>query len=365
MINIRNIVMHIFTGASVATALLLVFVGYSDRINPVSHPVLACVGMTLPFFIIVNLLFLVAWIFIKWKRAWIPLLGLLIAYPPIRTYFPLHGSSKVPEGCIKVLSYNVCGYSGNKDYEKTCIDSICDYLKRQKAHIVCLQEDVNSSIPTMERMAEIFPFNDTVHINNSEKYPNSVGIHTRYPIIRKERIPYKSEANGSVAFFLKIGKQEVIVINNHLESFHLNPNDRQNYKDILKGEMGSQEMKAETRTLIKKVSDAMAIRAPQADAVHRYIEAHKNYPIIVCGDFNDTPISYVRHTIAQDLTDCYVETGTGAGISYNQKGFSFRIDQMMCSNHFQPFRCKIDQSTKASDHYPIVCWMMLDGHFQK
>lgn len=365
MINIKNIVMHVFTGASVATALLLVFVGYSDRINPVSHPVLACVGMTLPFFIIANLVFLVAWVFIKWKRIWIPLIGLLIAYAPIRTYFPMHGSSKVPEGCIKVVSYNVCGYSGNKDFGKNCIDSICDYLKRQKPHIVCLQEDVNTGIPTLERMADIFPFNDTVHINTSEKYPNVVGIHSRYPIIRKERIPFKSEANGSVAFYLKIGKQEVIVINNHLESFHLNPDDRENYKNILKGEMGSKQMETETRTLIKKVSDAMALRAPQADAVHHFIETHKRYPTIVCGDFNDTPISYVRRTIAKDLIDCYVETGTGAGISYNQKGFSFRIDQMMCSNHFHPFRCEVDDAIKASDHYPIKCWLRLDGHFQK
>ncbi|MBP3757795.1 MAG: endonuclease/exonuclease/phosphatase family protein [Prevotella sp.] len=361
---LKNILMHVFTGASVAVAVMLILVGYSDRINPVSHPVLACIGMTLPFFIIINLLFLVAWVLIKWKRLWIPLLGFIVAYGPVHTYFPLHGSSKVPEGSIKVMSYNVCGYQGNKDYGN-CFDSIYNYLKREKPHIVCLQEDMLQNTPTMERLAELFPFNDTVHVNHKEGYTNVLGIHTRYPIIRKERIEYKSDANGSVAFFLKVGKREVIVVNNHLESFHLNPNDREKYKNILKGEIGGKAMEDGTRTLIKKVSDAMALRAPQADAVHKYVEAHKDYPLIVCGDFNDTPISYVRHTIAQNLTDCYVETGTGAGISYNQKGFSFRIDQMMCSSHFQPSRCEVDDAIKASDHYPVKCWMMLDGHFQK
>lgn len=365
MIHIKNILMHVFTGASVATTLFMVFVGYSDRINPVSHPILACLGMTMPFFIIANLLFLVAWVLIKWRRVWIPLLGFIIAYAPIRTYFPMHGSSKVPEGCIKVMSYNVGCYDGNKDYGDACFDSIYNYVKRQNAHIVCTQEDHKSNIPTMERFQELYPFNDTIHINPEDKYYNVLGIHSRFPIIRYERIPYKSKANGSIAFFLQIGKREVIVINNHLESFHLTPEDRQNYKNVLKGDVDSKTMETETRSLVKKVSEAMAKRAPQAEAVHRYIEAHKNYPIIVCGDFNDTPISYTRHTIAQDLIDCYVETGTGAGISYNQKGFSFRIDQMMCSNHFHPFLCKVDNSIKASDHYPIICSMALDGHFQK
>ena len=109
--------------------------------------------------------------------------------------------------------------------------------------------------------------------------------------------------------------------------------------------------------LLGKVSKAMVKRSRQAEAVHHYIESHRRYPIIVCGDFNDTPISYVRRTIASGLTDCYVETGCGMGITFNQRGLSFRIDNIMCSSHFKPYGCYVDDEISVSDHNPVICWL--------
>jgi endonuclease/exonuclease/phosphatase (EEP) superfamily protein YafD len=79
----------------------------------------------------------------------------------------------------------------------------------------------------------------------------------------------------------------------------------------------------------------------------------------VCGDFNDTPISYARRTIAQGLTDCFQTTGRGLGLSYNQKGFYFRIDHVLCSPDLQPFNCQVDDEMDASDHYPVVCYLKM------
>ena len=105
-----------------------------------------------------------------------------------------------------------------------------------------------------------------------------------------------------------------------------------------------------------------AKRAPQAEAVNEYIESHRQYPIIVCGDFNDSPISYSRRTIAQGLHDCFEETGKGIGLSYNQKGFFVRIDHILCSDHFEPQKCEIDSEMDASDHYPMLCWVKMRGN---
>lgn len=357
----KHLFTNLLTVISIVMALLMIFVGYSDRINPEDHPVLACAGMIFPFFIIINLGFLVAWILIQWRKVWIPFVAFIVCYPPIHTYFPLHGSGKVPEGCIKVLSYNVCGYKGN-EANPACFDSIINYLKQQKADILCLQEDNKSKTDSVKAL---YRYSDTIFINSNPPLASFLSIYSRFPIIKKERIDMESRGNGAAAFYLKIGKQKVIVINTHLESFHLSFVDKANYQQALEGDLDSETVKAETRSLLKKVSEAMALRAPQADAVHEYIEDHMDYPIIVCGDFNDTPISYVRHTIAQGLTDCFAATGTGMGVSYNKKGFRFRIDHILCSDDFRPYSCKVDESTKESDHYPIMCWLELDGYFNK
>ena len=353
---ITRFLLNIITGANVATIAIMLLVGFSDRINPAAHPTLGCAGMFFPFFIAANLLFLVLWIVIKWQRAWIPIAGFALAYAPIRTYIPLHfGSEEADEGnVLTVISYNVAGY--NHGEGSGAVDSIAAWLDREQPDIVCLQEDMNPRHEPFERLNALFEYNDTVHVNDVDNsYINALGIHSRFPILKSEPIAYDSKSNGSAAFFLLIGGDTVVVINNHLESTHLSPEERQRYKDVLKGEMEADSAREETRLLINKISSQMALRAPQADAVHDYIEAHRHLPIIVCGDFNDTPISYVRRTVAKGLTDCFVEAGCGLGLSYNQKGFFFRIDHMMCSSDYMPTSCRVERKITASDHFPLIC----------
>jgi endonuclease/exonuclease/phosphatase family metal-dependent hydrolase len=360
--HIKKTILAMLTGASAFTALLMVAVGYSDRLSPEAYPLLACAGLIFPFLILANLLSLVVLVIIKWKLAWIPLLGFALAYVPIRTYLPINFSKQIPEDCLTVVSYNVCGYGGNYKYDHAA-DTVAGYLRQVNADIVCLQEDMGGKGGNgFEIMKKLYPYNDTVHVSGANPLVNAVGIHTRFPIVGKERIEYKSVANGSVAYYLQIEDDTIIVINNHLESTHLSKDERQRYKEVLMGEMESELAKEEMHMIAGKLGVNMAIRAPQAEAVHRFIESHSQYPIIVCGDFNDTPISYARQTIAQGMTDCFVSTGCGLGLSYNQKGFNLRIDHMMCSRHFKPYGCDIDNKMDASDHYPMICRLKMDDN---
>ncbi len=359
--QLKSFTVNLFAGANVAVVLLMLLSGYSDRISPAEHPMLSVMGMIFPLFLVVNLLFIFFWLTFKWRRVWIPIVGYLLVYPPLALYMPMHTAQDVPDGAIKVLSYNVCSYIGVDDYkEGEGFDTICPYLMRQNADIVCLQEDVDTwRRYVFHRYQKTYPYNDTIFFNLNDEYFNGMGIHTRFPIIRRERIDYPSRANGSVAWYLQVGKDTVLVINNHLEATHLSHEDRLRYKDMLKGKMNRDTVRQESKLLLTKLGQSNAIRAEGAEAVRRYIEAHSQYPTIVCGDFNDPPISYSRHVISQGMTDCFEATGRGLGLSYNRKGFNFRIDHILCSSHFTPYNCQVDDEIDASDHYPIFCWLKL------
>lgn len=356
MAFVKTILLNVFSGATATVAALMVAVAYSDRLHPADHPTLACAGMLLPAFIVANAVILMLWLMIRWKRAWIPIAGYVVAFPAIRVSLPLHAQAEPAPGAIKVITYNVACY---KKVEKgpSTFDSIYNYIQRQQADIVCMQEDVSFEKEPAS-YASLYPYNDTVHISRPRaKYINAIGIHSRYPIIAKERIRYDSQANGSAAFFLLVGSDTVLVVNNHLESTHLSKDDRDRYTDMISGGMDSETVKAETRMLLDKLSSAMVKRSRQAEAVHHYVESHRQYPVIVCGDFNDTPISYTRRTIANGLTDCFVESGCGLGVSFSRPGFTFRIDYILCSSHFTPQRCYVDDEVPFSDHYPVVGWL--------
>ena len=327
--QLKAFTINLVAGANIATVILMLLAGYSDRFNPADYPMLSCLSLAFPVFLIVNLLFLFFWLTFKWNKVWIPVLGYLLAYLPISLYMPLNFHQEVAEGSLKIVSYNVCQYGGNYKYEQG-FDTVYNYLKRQQADIVCLQEDAD----TWRRF-----------------------VMQRY---KKERIAYESEANGSVAYYLRLDNGDtLLVINNHLEGTHLSKEDRVNYKRMLKGKMERDTVREESALLFGKLASSAAKRAPQADAVHEYIESHRQYPIIVCGDFNESPISYSRRTIAQGLHDCFEESGKGIGLSYNQKGFFVRIDHVLCSDHFEPQKCEIDSEMDASDHNPVLCWVKM------
>ncbi len=356
--KIKSFMLNLLVGANVCTILLMLIAGYSDHLQPASFPLLACAGMVFPLFLLVNLAFIPLWVLLSWRRLLVPVIGLALAYVPIRTYIPLHGHTTPPDEAITIVSYNICSYGGNFKYEKG-VDTICNYLKRYQPDIFCVQEDREyGRAEIVSKLSTMFSYMDTTLISDKQYAGiNLLGFYSRYPILKKEVLNYYSRTNGSVAYYLLMDHDTVIVINNHLESSHLSIKDRERYTDMIEGEMERDTMRQETNQLIKKLSEGMAARAVHVDSIHKYIEAHRHYPIIICGDFNDTPISYARHTVAQGLTDCFVESGCGLGISFNRKGFLFRIDHIMCSSHFTPVTCKIDNKMDASDHYPLICWL--------
>ena len=109
--------------------------------------------------------------------------------------------------------------------------------------------------------------------------------------------------------------------------------------------------------LIRKLAEASAIRAVQADSIARLVAGYKGGGVIVCGDFNDSPISYTHRVVGEGLNDAFVESGNGFGISYNQNHFYFRIDNILLSKNLKSYRCTVDNTIKSSDHYPIWCYV--------
>jgi endonuclease/exonuclease/phosphatase (EEP) superfamily protein YafD len=269
--QLKKFTVQVLTGANVATIIVMLLVGYSDRLNPTDHPVLSTVGMTFPFFLLANMAFLFFWLLFKWTRVWVPVVGFLLAYVPISIFMPLHTSQEVPEGAIKVVSYNVCSYGGNYKYENG-FEKVLEYLNEQQADIVCIQEDADTwRRYVFKEYSKTFPYNDTLVLANNALTLNALGVHTRYPILKRERIAYSSLSNGSAAWWLKVDNDTLIVINNHFESCHLSQQDRTQYRHIIKGEIPRDSIRTESQMLLVKLAEANAKRAGQIRQVRKYV----------------------------------------------------------------------------------------------
>lgn len=349
--KIRNITLQMIAGANVVTVVLMLLIGYSDRLNPVDHPLIANVGLVFPAFLFANFCFLVFFLVFKKKFALVSVAGFIIGYQPIRTYCPFNIQRDVPEGSIKVLSYNVHGFVADNPPDSSS-NPILDYIINSDADIVCLQE-ARLSDAILEAVKDVYAYSDSViHPTRAD----CLVLFSKYPILSKDHIEYKSKGNLSATFKVNIDGDVVDIINNHFESTGLSLSDRAGFKDIMKGKSGKDTITAESKRLALKLGEAARKRAPQVEAVAQYVKDCDG-SVILCGDFNDSPISYAHHTLDKLLTDCYIASGNGPGISYHHNAFFVRIDNIMCSDDWRPYRCKVDRSNGYSDHYPIYCWL--------
>ena len=363
MKHIGRLALFLFLAVNAFFIGMLLLTAYSPYINPEVHPVQSCLGLTFPIFLVINFCFLVFWLIVRYRLALVPLLGFLLCYPQIRTYMPFNmGPSGQPENSIKLLSYNIMSFGNMK--KENGQNPILNYIKNSKADIVCMQEYAGSETAK-------------IHLNNKEirqalkDYPyrhikqvgktgagSQIACYSKFPILSARMLDYQSNYNGSMVYDIKIGKDTVLLINNHLESNKLTREDKVVYEDMLKDPKAG-KVKSGIRQLVNKLAEASAIRSAQARAIAQEI-ARSPYPsVIVCGDFNDSPISDAHRVISQDLDDAFTESGRGLGISYNQNKFYFRIDNILISKNLKASGCTVDNSIKDSDHYPIWCYITL------
>jgi endonuclease/exonuclease/phosphatase family metal-dependent hydrolase len=97
-------------------------------------------------------------------------------------------------------------------------------------------------------------------------------------------------------------------------------------------------------------------RANESKKIKDHINSSP-FPVIVCGDFNDTPISYTYSTLKENLVDAFKESGIGIGNSY--VGIpSLRIDYILHDKKFNSYNYK-KYKFELSDHFPISCSILI------
>lgn len=366
MKHIGNAFLYLILAVNTLFAGLLLLSAYSPWIfDPKSSPVCSCIGLVFPLFILINILFALFWMFTRPRYILVPIIAFLLCIGQIRTYIPINiGSDKVPTNAIKILSYNVMGFNKVNKSTRKEPNSILEYIKKKKPDIICLQEYQFATDRAHLREKDIKEaLSDYPYYNKHDVKDNGTGnwvaCFSKFPILSANVIKYKSAYNGSVIYELLVKGDTITLINNHLESNKLTKADKDVYEGMIKDPQ-ARKVSHGVKHLVGKLAEASQIRAAQADSIANRIKNSKHQSIIVCGDFNDTPISYVHRVIAENLDDAFTKSGNGLGISYNQNKFYFRIDNILISKNLKAYNCTVDKKIKDSDHYPIWCYIGLN-----
>ena len=246
--------------------------------------------------------------------------------------------------------------------EGRCFNEIFSFIEEKNPDIVCLQEfgfykksrlDRNL---VFQKFKKLYPYQHVWYKNQFKSKEYGVVTFSKYPIIKKQKILYDSKYNISVFSDIVVDNDTIRVFNNHLESVKFSVKEKSDVNDLHSEEILTQETLILTESLLRKLESAFKIRAKQADKVAYEIK-QSPYKTIVCGDFNDTPISYTHRVLSEGMNDAFAESGNGFGFSYNKNRMYFRIDHILVSKNLSVYNCTVDNASDASDHYPIWCYI--------
>lgn len=363
---VRKYLRYIVFATNILAIVLLILSALAWTVLPSKVTFIAYLGLGFPFILALNVAYLILWsVLLRWKLALVQLIALLFYWNPISTYFPIHSKTKnIPESSFKILTYNVRGFNWIVG-DSARSNPIFDYITSSGADIVCLQEFVvaekkskNGIISEAEfnKIMKDYPYHSIIrlgHMDSSYKY--GLACYSKFPIEKSANIPIESTFNGSAIHEINIDNKIVTLVNNHLESNRITAEDKELYSKFFKSK--NKEMLDEiTRNIKNRLGAAYLVREKQANIIKTYIDKQQTAATIVCGDFNDTPISYAYYTIKGDLIDSFANTGLGQGITYNENKFWFRIDYIMHSLGIQSYNCTVDK-IDYSDHYPVWTYL--------
>ena len=326
----------------------------SSYVNPNHFVYFSLLGLAYPYLLISNLILLLYWT-VRWKKmVWAVLLVILSGIPAFMTYYgTANTEEKTQNHDFSIISYNVRYFDYyNWSNQKDTGSKLINYLKTFKGNIICLQE-----FALKENTA-----NEQLLARELKSCPHryiykDMAIFSGFPIIHQGNLPFEEPSSASCLYCDIITPDDTIRLYNiHLESYKLGQKERQFMKEISQG-IKTNDLPGSAKKLTTRLTTANKNRAQQADRIKQHI-LQSPYPVILCGDFNDTPLSYTYKKIKTDLKDAFIEKGRGLGNTYIGEFPSFRIDYILHTPDLKTVSYN-RETIELSDHYPIQAKLTL------
>ena len=349
----------VMVAISAITAIIMLIILGGRIFEPDKLWYFSLTGLISPIIYLIAIALSLYWI-IRWRWRMFIFVAVFVAmgWPYVSLYYKMnigkvYGEPRYERGNLKVVSYNV-RYLTDDSWVESTTDSILTFIKGENPDIVCFQE---------------FPTKGEEHdkvIEALSKYKSSkmlsdeldgVICFSKHRIIRTDSISGFCGTGKGVWCDVKINNDTVRIYNLHLQTTSINLDDREYINNIEFLEPADTSHFNKFKDMAQRLYENSCTRAHQVDAIRHDIK-HCPYPVIVCGDFNDVPMSYTYRTVASGLKDTFREQGNGYASTF--KGFFdlLRIDYILVSKQFETLSYKVTP-LEWSDHNPVTARVIL------
>jgi len=394
--------------ATVILAILLMLSGFVPTISPETNSWLPLLGLAFPIFFALMVVAFFYWLLQGKWRSLFALSCLLLNLGQASLYIQWNdlnaetqGSKNASDGLenkqegdgpvnkealdmnakkLKIITYNsqLFGLYQNEssvDIVNTeympAMDSFLQVLKRENADVVCLQE-VYAKAGGLKALALFLKaeggYDHSQTYTLSERRPYGMIVLSKYAIKRWKPLPLGSNTGNMAMWFdIEIPSEfafrrnaQIRIYNLHLQSFRFAKKDY----EVMQKQKEQKEIDMEgSKGIISRLRLGYQRRAQQVGIVKQSV-LNCDLPKVICGDFNDIPVSYSYRQLSAGMRDAFVEAGRGLETTYKGSMPSFRIDYVLFDN---PMRALNYKSIKEvpSDHKLLVAELQVGQLFHR
>ncbi len=244
------------------------------------------------------------------------------------------------ETSLKVMSFNVRQFNRYNWIKTKDVPAAMErFFTANTPDILCLQEFFSDASVDFSS----YPYS---YIKLKSGHSGQV-IYSKYKIVNRQSLDFKNTANNAIYADIVLPTDTIRVVNMHLESLKIHPT------------VGTFEAEVGKR-MWNRMANAFAKQQLQVAKIKQLIQ-HSPYPVMLCGDMNNSAFSYAYHELTEELQDAFSIAGEGFGKTFPIGLVPLRIDVVLSSPTFvvQDFKTFDEQ---LSDHYPIMAWFTVDKH---
>ena len=308
-------------------------------------------GLAFPFLWGLNFFFFLWYALKRRKKCLLSGFILLLSMGLASRFFSLSGkeyTAPMPDESFNdcfILSYNVRGMNlTDKDGNPKEAGELFDFVVQQNPSILCFQEFPKSSVkPATEK--QLSEFKNT-HIGKKGLFTATI-----HPIAGVGEIIFPKTRNSCIYTDIILNGDTARIYNCHLESNRILPEEYYIFDEINLNY--DEEQLRDLKSVARKIKNSSIVRSRQVDSVARHI-SQSPYPVILCGDFNDTPVSFTYQSIKKNLDDAFINSGRGFGISYKRRLLFLRIDYILYDPSMWKPEAYSCPKIYLSDHFPVL-----------
>ncbi|PKB17569.1 endonuclease/exonuclease/phosphatase family protein [Flavobacterium sp. 5] len=330
--------------------IVLTFIAYLlPFLAPKIFPFASVLTLFMPLFFLANGLFFLYWAIQFKKRMILSGLVLLVGITFFNKFYKFTAKELQPsDKDFTVMSYNVRLFNVFKWLDRDDVpDTILEFINSQNPDILCIQEFSNSADIDLK----VYPYKYV--LMEGEQIKTGQAIFSKFPIIDQGHIVFPHSNNNVVYADIKKGKDIIRVYNMHLQSIKISPEVGEISENI---DAINQKT---SKYLFIRISKAFKQQQEQA-AIFKEHEKDCKYPIIICGDMNNSAFSYVYRNIKGKLKDSFEDAGKGFGATYKFKYYPARIDYIFADETMEVKQFESFPDFQNSDHFPIMAKLSME-----